>query len=107
MKNIKACIFTVESLAHLQGKECDLLPMVEAARWELASLTRAVDTKDKLFLLHKLPEVGDPILDRADKYTAAIINAQVRLWNIIEEANGFIDDLREDWTEEELKNVGL
>lgn len=29
---IKDCIFAVESLAHLQGKEAELLPLVEAAK---------------------------------------------------------------------------
>lgn len=30
--SIKDCIFTVESIAHLQGKEGELLPLVEAAK---------------------------------------------------------------------------
>lgn len=107
MQNIKACIFTVESLAHLQGKEQHLLPMVEAARLELKSLTRAVDTKDKLSLVRKLPEVGDPILNKADKYMLAIIQAQTELWNILDDAGLFINSLHNDWTEQELKDVGL
>lgn len=39
--NIKRCIFIVESMAHLQGKERDLLPIVDAARAELDALTGA------------------------------------------------------------------
>lgn len=107
MQNIKACIFTVESLAHLQGKERELLPMVEAAQQELKSLAHAVDTKGKLFLVRKLPEVGGPILNEADNHMLAIIEAQTTLWQTIGEADKFIEDLHQDWTEQELKDAGL
>lgn len=40
--SIKKAIFAVESMAHLQGKERELLPIVEAARKEHAALLEAV-----------------------------------------------------------------
>jgi len=45
---IKDCIFTVESLAHLQGKEAELLPLVEAAKKEHEALKAAVRAANNL-----------------------------------------------------------
>lgn len=38
---LKRAIFVVESLAHLQGRERELLPIVDEARIELANLVAA------------------------------------------------------------------
>lgn len=50
---IKDAIFAVESMAHLQGKERELLPIVVAARKEHAVLLEAVE------LLRHLYEEGE------------------------------------------------
>lgn len=39
---IKQAIFAVESMAHLQGKERELLPIVESARAELEEIRVAL-----------------------------------------------------------------
>lgn len=46
--SIEDCIFTVESLAHLQGKEAELLPLVEAAKKEHEALKAVVREANNL-----------------------------------------------------------
>lgn len=46
--SIKKCVFALESIAHLQGKEAELLPLVEAAREELRSLSTLVVAANQL-----------------------------------------------------------
>ena len=41
-KNLNACIFTCESLAHLQGRERELLPATEGARRELREMAEVI-----------------------------------------------------------------
>lgn len=45
---IRDCIFAVESLSHLQGKEAELLPLVEAAKKEHEALKAAARAANNL-----------------------------------------------------------
>jgi hypothetical protein len=58
---IKDCIFAVESLAHLQGKEAELLPLVEMAKKEHDALLEAVE------VLEELHDIVQGHLDDGDK----------------------------------------
>lgn len=56
---IKRCIFATESLAHLQGKEAQLLPIVEAAKDEYEALKAVVRAANNLvFNLNKDKDGG-------------------------------------------------
>lgn len=49
---IKDVIFAVESMAHLQGKERELLPIVEAARKEHEALLECAATLESLYQIY-------------------------------------------------------
>jgi hypothetical protein len=44
LQALKACAFIVESIAHMQGREADLLPIADAARAAISKATGEADS---------------------------------------------------------------
>lgn len=71
---IRDCIFAVESLAHLQGKEAELLPLVEMAKSEHEALKVVVNAANSLVF-----NAPSRLIESENEYLFALIEALEKL----------------------------
>lgn len=75
MSAIKTAIFIVESIAHLQSKEKELLPIVDAARAEHEELVTALQSAVDSFIPKAMFGTEWVVPDWVPKAKAAIAKA--------------------------------